>query len=39
MSRLINEVLETMRNLHEIDVVGKQTLRDFKAQCRTRRKT
>jgi hypothetical protein len=26
MSRLINEALETMRN-HEIDVVGKQTLR------------
>ena len=27
MRRLINEALETMRNLHEIDVVGKQTLR------------
>ena len=31
MIRLINQALATMCNPHEIDVVGKQTLRDFKA--------
>ena len=33
MSRMINEALETMRGLHEIGTVSKQTLRDFEAQC------
>lgn len=30
---MINEALETMRGLHEIGTVSKQTLRDFEAQC------
>ncbi len=33
MSRMINEALETMRGLHEIGAVNKQTLRDFETQC------
>lgn len=33
MSRMIKEALETMRDLHEIGVVDKQTLRDFEAQA------
>ncbi len=33
MSRMINEALETMRGLHGIDLVNKQTLRDFETQC------
>lgn len=33
MSRMINEALETMRGLHDIDAVNKQTLRDFETQC------
>ena len=33
MSRIIKEALETMRDLHEIGVVDKQTLRDFEAQA------
>ena len=33
MSRMIDEALETLRDLHEIGVVDKQTLRDFEAQA------
>ena len=33
MSRMINEALETMRGLHDIGAVNKQTLRDFDSQC------
>ena len=33
MSRMINEALETMRGLHGIGLVNKQTLRDFETQC------
>lgn len=33
MSRMINEALETMRGLHKIGTVNKQTLRDFETQC------
>ena len=33
MSRMINEALETMRDLEQIGVVSKQTLRDFEAQA------
>jgi putative transcriptional regulator len=33
MSRMINEALETMRGLHGVGVVNKQTLRDFETQC------
>ncbi len=33
MSRMINEALETMRDLQQIGVVSKQTLRDFEAQA------
>ncbi len=33
MSRMINEALETMRGLHDIGAVNKQTLRDFETQC------
>jgi len=33
MSRLIEEALETMRDLHEIGVVDKQTMRDFEARA------
>lgn len=33
MSRMINEALETMRGLHDIGAVNKQTLRDFEIQC------
>ena len=33
MSRMINEALETMRGLHGIGTVDKQTLRDFETQC------
>ena len=33
MSRMIDEALETMRGLHDIGAVKKQTLRDFEAQC------
>lgn len=32
MSRIINEALETMRDLEQIGVASKQTLRDFEAQ-------
>lgn len=32
MSRIIDEALETMRDLEKIGVVNKQTLRDFEAQ-------
>lgn len=32
MSRMIEEAVETMRDLHEAGVVGKQTLRNFAAQ-------
>ena len=32
MSRMINEALETMRGLHDIGAVNKQTLRDFETQ-------
>ncbi len=31
MSRLIKEALETVRDLQEVGVVSKQTLRDFEA--------
>lgn len=31
MSRLINDALETIRDLQEVGVVSKQTLRDFEA--------
>lgn len=31
MSRMTKEALETMRDLQEIGVVSKQTLRDFEA--------
>ena len=33
MSRMIKEALETMRGLHEIGAVDKQTMRDFETQC------
>jgi putative transcriptional regulator len=33
MSRMINEALETMRGLHSIGAVSKQTLRDFETHC------
>lgn len=33
MSRMINEALETMRDLEQIGIVSKQTLRDFEAQA------
>ena len=33
MSRMIAEALETMRGLHKVGAVNKQTLRDFEAQC------
>lgn len=33
MSRMIKEALETVRDLEEIGVVTKQTLRDFAAQA------
>ena len=33
MSRMINEALETMRDLQQIGAVSKQTLRDFEAQA------
>lgn len=33
MSRIIKEAVETMRDLQEIGVVSKQTLRDFEAQA------
>jgi putative transcriptional regulator len=33
MSRMINEALETMRDLEQIGVVSKQTLRDFEVQA------
>ena len=33
MSRMINEALETMRGLHGIGAVDKQTLRDFETHC------
>lgn len=33
MSRMIQEALETMRGLHDIGAVNKQTLRDFETQC------
>jgi putative transcriptional regulator len=33
MSRMIDEALETMRDLEQIGVVSKQTLRDFEAQA------
>ena len=33
MSRMINEALETMRGLHNVGAVNKQTLRDFETQC------
>ena len=33
MSRMIKEALETMRGLHDIGTVDKQTLRDFETQC------
>lgn len=33
MSRMIKEAVETMRDLQEIGVVSKQTLRDFEAQA------
>jgi putative transcriptional regulator len=33
MSRMISEALETMRGLHDIGAVNKQTLRNFEAQC------
>ena len=33
MSRMISESLETMRDLEQIGVVSKQTLRDFEAQA------
>ena len=33
MSRLINEALETMRDLQQSGVVTKKTLRDFEAQA------
>ena len=33
MSRLIDEALETMRDLEDVGVVTKQTLRDFEAQA------
>jgi len=33
MSRIIKEALETMKDLQEIGVVSKQTLRDFEAQA------
>jgi len=35
MSRLINEALETMRDLHQSGIVAKQTLRDFENQALT----
>jgi putative transcriptional regulator len=33
MSRIVDEALETMRDLEKIGVVNKQTLRDFEAQA------
>lgn len=33
MSRMINEALETMRDLEQIGVVSKQTLRNFETQA------
>ena len=33
MSRMINEALETMRDLQHMGAVSKQTLRDFEAQA------
>jgi putative transcriptional regulator len=33
MSRMINEALETMRDLEQVGAVSKQTLRDFEAQA------
>ena len=33
MGRMINEALETMRDLQQIGIVSKQTLRDFEAQA------
>lgn len=30
---MINEALETMRDLEQVGVVSKQTLRDFEAQA------
>ncbi|AGX88635.1 helix-turn-helix domain-containing protein [Candidatus Symbiobacter mobilis] len=33
MSRMTDEALETMRDLEQIGVVSKQTLRDFEAQA------
>jgi len=33
MSRMIKEALETIRDLEEVGVVTKQTLRDFEAQA------
>ena len=33
MSRMIKEALETMRELEQVGVVSKQTLRDFEAQA------
>jgi putative transcriptional regulator len=33
MSRAIDEAVETMRDLHSVGVVSKQTLRDFEVQA------
>ncbi|MBO3708373.1 MAG: helix-turn-helix domain-containing protein [Candidatus Accumulibacter sp.] len=33
MSRMIDEALETMRDLEQVGAVSKQTLRDFEAQA------
>lgn len=33
MSRMIKEAVETMRDLEEVGMVSKQTLRDFEAQA------